>query len=76
MSDDLVVIRTFASSALAELALSRLLAEGVQGMLLTQAALPTPGSTGAELSIGLAVHSRDANRAEQVLAPPPATGSI
>lgn len=71
--NDLVVIRTFLHEFEANVALSQLQAAGIQAMLLTEAAaeppagVPLPQSAG----FGLAVHHRDADRATDLLTPPP-----
>lgn len=68
MSESLVVIRTFADLVNADEAQVELLAAGIHSLLFTDDAgeTPRPLTTGGE--IGLAVHRRDVDIAEAVLA--------
>lgn len=70
MSEDLVVIRTFSSRPEAEAMLAALIDAGIQSLLLSAGPYPAPAPAP---EIGLAVHRRDVERAEEVLAPPHAT---
>lgn len=71
MADDLVVIRTFASPLEADYALALLRAAGLSSLLLTQESVLESGTPGSDM-IALAVHSRDADRAEEALTGNPA----
>ena len=70
MSEDLVVIRTFSSRQEADAMLAALGAAGIQSLLLSAGPYPAPAPAP---EIGLAVHHRDVERAEELLAPPNAT---
>lgn len=74
MSEDLIVIRTFASGLEADAVQAALQAAGIQSLLLTGAgggATPFPPQLPPPQGIGLAVHRRDVERAEAALSSPP-----
>jgi hypothetical protein len=71
MSEDLVVIRTFSGQLEADATLAALRAAGIQSLLLSSGAPAIAPLGGVARDIGLAVHRRDVERAEEVLAPPP-----
>lgn len=69
-ADEIAVIRTFLHEFEANVALAQLQAAGIQALILSggqqPGAAPGPGS-----AFGLAVHRRDAERALELLPPPP-----
>lgn len=70
--NDLVVIRTFLHEFEANVALSQLQAAGIQAMLLSDGGFPESQPALSQSSgFGLAVHHRDADRATDLLTPPP-----
>lgn len=68
MSESLVVIRTFPDLTYADEAQVELLAAGIHSLLFTGEASEPPASADAGQGIGLAVHRRDVEIAEAVLA--------
>ena len=69
MSESLVVIRTFGNLLAADEAQIELLSAGIYSLLLSDDTAPVALSGPAAEAVALAVHLRDADVADAVLAP-------